>query len=239
MIKWLILVFSGFQFFCLTAQSKTTIYFLQGQGSDIRLFDSLQLDTNYSLQFIQYSTPPKNATMQSFARELIQQIDTTQPFVLAGVSLGGMLCVEMQEMVHPEKTIIISSVSNRKEFPFRYRFQRAIPLYALFPGRMILGGAKMLQPIVEPDRKHNKETFKKMLRAKNPVYMKRAVRLIIRWDRKTAPDGIIQIHGTNDHTLPYRKIKKADYTIKGGSHMMTLTRAKEVSEAINKALKDA
>ncbi len=236
MIKWLILVFCGFKMFNLTAQSKTTVYCVHGQGSDIRLFDSLRLDTNYSLQFIQYATPPKNATMQSFARELIQQIDTTKPFVLAGVSLGGMLCVEMQEMVHPQKTILISSVTNRKELPFRYRFQRVIPLYAIFPGRMILGGAKMLQPIVEPDRKHNKETFKKMLRAKNPVYMKRTVRLIIRWEMKIAPEGIIRIHGTNDHTLPYRKIKKVDYTIKSGSHMMTLTRAKEVSEAMNMAL---
>jgi len=39
--------------------------------------------------------------------------------------------------------------------------------------------------------------------------------------------------------LPYRKIKKVDYTINSGSHMMTLTRAKEVSEAMNKALKNA
>lgn len=237
-MRWLILLLCGFKLFSLTAQSKTTVYCVHGQGSDIRLFDSLRLDTNYNLQFIQYSTPPKNATMESFARELVQQIDTTQPFVLAGVSLGGMLCVEMQEIVHPEKTILISSVSNRKELPFRYRFQHAIPLYAIFPGRMLLGGAKMLQPIVEPDRKHNKETFKKMLGAKNPLYMKRTVRLIIRWKRKTAPEGIIRIHGTNDHTLPYRKIKKADYTVKGGSHMMTLTRAKEVSSALNEALKE-
>ncbi|MES2556211.1 MAG: alpha/beta hydrolase [Bacteroidota bacterium] len=238
MIKWLILVFCGFKCFNLTAQTKTTIYCVQGQGSDIRLFDSLRLDTNYRLQFIQYSTPPKNATMESFARELIQQIDTTQPFILAGVSLGGMLCVEMQEMVHPQKTIIISSASSRKELPFRYRFQRAIPLYAIVPGRIMRGGAKMLQPIVEPDRKHNKETFKKMLGAKTPAYMKRTVRMIIRWERKTAPEGIIQIHGTNDHTLPYRKLKKVDYPVKNGSHMMTLTQAEAVSEALNKALKD-
>lgn len=212
------------------------IYFIHGQGSDKRLFDSLEIDSRYQKNYILYTTPPKKASIESFARELAQQIDTTRPFVLVGVSLGGMLCAEMGEFLKPQKIILISSAKNRKELPFRYRFQRVIPLYYLVPGFIVKASAKILQPIVEPDRKHNKETFKSMLSAKNSVYMRRTVRMIMQWKRTSNTAQLVHMHGTNDHTLPIRKIKQVDHRVEDGSHMMTLTRAHEISELINREL---
>jgi esterase/lipase len=176
--------------------------------------------------------------MHSFAKQLSTQIDTSQEFILIGVSLGGMICVELNEFLKPEKTIIISSAKNRNELPFRYKFQKVIPLYRIFGGRTLLAGAKILQPIVEPDRKKNKETFKKMLAGKSPAYMKQTVSLIINWDRDSNSKKVYHIHGTRDHTLPYRKIQTVNYTIRKGSHMMTLTRARELSPILNLILKE-
>src|SRR5438046_2594666 len=100
-----------------------TIYCFPGQGSDKRIFDSLTISPDYQVKVIEYGTPQKHATMNSFARELAKQIDTTKPFVLLGVSLGGMICVELSEILKPEKTILISSAKNRNELPDRYTFQ--------------------------------------------------------------------------------------------------------------------
>jgi pimeloyl-ACP methyl ester carboxylesterase len=225
--------------FVLNCQSQQThVYFFPGQGSDKRIFDSLEIDPSFTLHVIEYGTPEKNATMSSFARQLAQQIDTTQKFILVGVSLGGMICTELNELLNPEKTILISSAKNRNELPFRYKFQKAIPVYKLFPGSVLLAGAKILQPIVEPDRKKNSRTFKSMLGKKNSLYMKRTVNLIINWKKEANTKKIWQIHGTKDHTLPFRKIKSPDHIVKGGSHMMTLTRAKEISELLNRVLKE-
>jgi len=94
----------------------------------------------------------------------------------------------------------------------------------------------MLQPIVEPDRNKNKATFKSMLKNKNSKFLKRTVNMIIRWDKKTYNKNIIHIHGTKDHTLPIRKTKPT-ITIKKGSHMMTLTRGKEIEKILNSLLK--
>lgn len=220
------------------AQLKKTIYLFPGQGSDKRIFDSLTLDNSYNLKVIEYGTPDKSISLETFAKQLSSQIDTTRPFVLIGMSLGGMICSELNEILSPEKTIIISSAKNRTELPWRYKFQKVIPIYKLFPGSFLLAGAKLLQPIVEPDRNKNKKTFKSMLAAKKGKYMKRSIGLIIRWDRKTNSKKIYHIHGTNDHTLPFRKIKSPDYIIKDGSHMITLTTAKEISVIINKILKE-
>jgi esterase/lipase len=222
----------------LLGQTSTTIYCFPGQGSDKRIFDSLDIDKKYNIKVIEYGTPDKHMTMNSFARQLSEQIDTTQEFILIGVSLGGMICVELNEILSPKKTIIISSAKNRNELPNRYNFQKVIPIYKLFPGSILLAGAKILQPIVEPDRNKNKKTFKSMLNNKNSVYMKRTVSLIINWDRKVNTKTIYHIHGTNDHTLPIRKIKSPTYIVDKGSHMMTLTRSKDISEILNTILKE-
>ena len=209
---------------------KTVIYCFPGQGSDSRLFDSIRIDTAlYKLSFIKYHTPEKWMNMKDFAYSLISQIDTLNPFVLLGVSLGGMLCIELNEKLKPLKTIIISSAKNRNEFPVRYRFQKTIPLYKVLPKSFLLVGAKMMQPLVEPDRNKNKETFKKMLNEKNATYMKRSINLIIKWERTENTDKSYHIHGDNDRTLPIRYIQNPDYIVVNGSHMMTLTRWAEIS----------
>ena len=223
-------------FFNLYGQTKKIIYCFPGQGSDKRIFDSLTIDTAFEVKIIEYGTPDKGMTLRSFAKELSKQIDTNRKFILVGVSLGGMICSELSDILSPEKTIIISSAKNRTELPFRYKFQRVIPIYKIFPGSFLLAGAKMLQPIVEPDRKKNKKTFKNMLSDKNATYMKRTIGLIIKWDKVDETKKIYHIQGSKDHTLPVRNIKDPDYDVDGGSHMMTLTRAGEISDILNKIL---
>lgn len=208
---------------------------MPGQGSDKRIFDSLTIDPAYKLKYIDYGTPGKNISMSQFAKQLSTQIDTTEKFVLVGVSLGGMICAELSEILNPQKVIIISSAKNRKELPSRYKFQKIFPLYNIFPGAVLFAGAKFLQPIVEPDRNKNKKIFKSMLYNKNSLYIKRTIKMIIKWDRISNSKKIQHIHGTNDHTLPIKKVSP-DHIILKGSHMMTLTRAQEISEIINKIL---
>jgi pimeloyl-ACP methyl ester carboxylesterase len=218
-------------------QDKVNVYCFPGQGSDGRIFDSLVFDPSLRKIIIEYGTPEKDMTMKSFAKKLSVQIDTTKTFILLGVSLGGMICAELSEITNPVKTIIISSAKNRNELPFRYSFQKKLPLYKIFSGRMLLAGAKILQPMVEPDRKKNKATFKQMLGNKNELYMKRTIELLINWDRASNSKKIYHIQGRNDHTLPLRNIQSPDYVIQNGSHMMTLTRAREISDILNSILR--
>jgi pimeloyl-ACP methyl ester carboxylesterase len=236
-VKILLLFFGLVSSSLAISQVKTIIYCLPGQGSDRHIFDSLSIDSNFELKFIEYGTPEKGMTMENFAKSISTQIDTTKKFILLGVSLGGMICMELNEQLKPEKTIIISSAKNRKELPFRYKFQKVIPLYKIFGGRTLLAGAKFLQPMVEPDRNKNKETFKKMIASKDPIYMKRTISLIINWKRKGNSKDCIQIHGNKDHTIPVRNVLKPTFIVENGSHMMTLTRAEEISKILNSILK--
>jgi pimeloyl-ACP methyl ester carboxylesterase len=215
-----------------------TLYCFPGQGSDHRLFDSLTVAQGYEIKVIEYGTPEAGMSMRDFALSLTDRIDTSRPFVLVGVSLGGMICAELNEILQPEKTIIISSAKNCRELPRRYRFHKNVPLYRLLPGSLLLAGAKFLQPIVEPDSRNKKETFQSMLAAKDPVYMERTVQMIINWDRLENSKNLYHIHGTRDHTLPIGKIKSPTHVVEKGSHMMTLTRTDEVSGILNSILEE-
>jgi pimeloyl-ACP methyl ester carboxylesterase len=214
---------------------KVNLYVFPGQGADARLFTHLNLPKNYSVHPISYPRPEKGTTMTGYAKLLSQQIDTSEDFMLLGVSLGGMLATELAELLNPRKIIVVSSAKSKFELPIRYRFQNKLPLYAAFSPQIIKQGAKMLQPLVEPDRKKEAQIFISMLNDKDPVFMKRTIEMIVNWDRETYDKRIIHIHGDSDHTIPIRNVQYA-YKIEGGSHMMMLTKGEELSEIITQIL---
>jgi len=216
-------------------EEDTLIYLFPGQGADARLFKHLKLPPGYDTVHISYPVPEKRESLPEYATRFIGQIDTTSPFILLGVSLGGMICTELSDTLQALRTIVISSAKTTEELPRRYTFQQDLPLNRMIPKRLTKGGARLLQGIVEPDRKYDKETFKDMLKSKDPLYLKRTVDMIINWEITEFPEQIVHIHGDKDHTIP---IKNIDYTIllEGGSHMMILTRAEEINKIIAEIL---
>ena len=213
----------------------TNIYLLAGQGADERLFKNLTFSDAYCVHYIDYTTPTYETSLQEYALTLSQQIDKTKPFILIGVSLGGMLATEMTDFLQPEKTIILASAKNTNELPRTFNFQKKVPLYKLAGKRNVKWGARFLQPIVEPDRRKESDTFKAMLKDKDPEFLLRTIPMIMKWERTTNDAGIIHIHGTKDHTIPYRNVQ-CDYTIEGGSHMMTLTQSNKINEILDSIL---
>jgi pimeloyl-ACP methyl ester carboxylesterase len=220
---------------CVDAQ-KEIVYAIHGQGSDDRLFKNIHLDTNrFVLKPIMIPMPSRNETMYSLAQKVRTQIDTSQMFSIIGVSLGGMITSELCGMLRPRKAIIISSAGHRAELPRRYRFMKKIPIYRLIPAIFYKWGSFLAQPIVEPDRRLEKATCNAMLAAKKPQFLKRATKLIIRWEKEMKPSQLIHIHGDNDHTLPFKKVVP-NIVVEKGSHMMVITKGVEVSLLLNQSL---
>ncbi|MEN8249404.1 MAG: alpha/beta hydrolase [Bacteroidota bacterium] len=228
----ILLIFSVNPANLFAQEDKTLVYLVPGQGADYRLYKNLELDSSFLIRNINHIIPEKGWSMRDYAETLSQQIDTTRKFIIIGVSFGGMLATEMNEFLRPAKTIIISSAKSQDELPWHYTFQKKIPIYKIVPGSVSKLGAMVLQPLVEPASKQDKETFRAMLKDKNPDYMKRTIAMIIEWDKENYNEDIIHIHGEKDHTLPVRNVKY-NYLIEEGSHMIVLTKGEEISELVN------
>jgi hypothetical protein len=137
--------------------------------------------------------------------------------------------------MNPKKIILISSAKCRAELPIRYKFQRGFPVYRIVSGKLAKKGAEIMQPLVEPNRNKEKETFISMLNDKDPDFLKRTIKMILEWKRVDYRGDIIHIQGDKDRTIPIRNVKY-NYLVKNGSHMMVLTRGVEISKLVNEIL---
>lgn len=225
-----------FFFICaaLFSQTNKHVYLIPGQGSDGRIFGKLKLE-NCDTTILGFMVPEKHETLPEYAKRLSAKIDTTRPFYIIGVSFGGMCAVEIAKLLHPVKVILISSAETQKEIPFRYKFQRVIPVNKIFGGKFVKAMVPVMRPMVEPDSRKDKKIFNAMIRDKDPKFMKRSINCIIHWKNEDTLSNVVHIHGSKDHTLPFRKIKDP-VKVKGGSHMMVYTDAEEINKLVNEEL---
>ncbi|HAA01233.1 MAG TPA: hypothetical protein DEP18_04490, partial [Flavobacteriales bacterium] len=213
------------------------VYLLHGHGSDPRIFSGLKLDSSrYDTVSIRLPLPAHLELMPDYVKRIIPMIDTTGLFSFVGVSLGGMVAVELSKHLPVRRVILVSSASCKEELPLRYRSMKHIEVYRCFSGGFYKAMAKPAQLLFEPERRENADLFDAMLQDKDPVFLKRAIHLIVNWDGVCGSDErIVKIHGTKDHTIPARTANP-DIRLKNSSHMMMLTRSDVLSEIIQKSL---
>src|SRR3546814_1935076 len=96
------------------------IYLLPGMGADHRLFSRLDLP-GLNPKVLQWVPPGEGDSLGDYAKKLQPQITSTEDAVLLGVSLGGMLAVELARLARFRKIILISSAKTCLEIPFYFR----------------------------------------------------------------------------------------------------------------------
>ncbi len=216
------------------AQDCTRLYLIPGTGADHRLFDALDLRA-FDTVHVALPVPERTERMREYAARVGRQIDTTQPFSLLGVSLGGMVAVELADMLGPESVVIVASAKTRRELPTSYRLGGYVPVYKLIGGRTMRWTTKRLQPRMEPMDSVQQALFFTMMDAKDPAFLRGAVRLICSWEREEAPEGIVHVHGTLDHTLPYKFVDPT-VVVEDAGHMLVYAQPEVVEGVLTEAV---
>ncbi|MDX1906550.1 MAG: alpha/beta hydrolase family protein [Bacteroidia bacterium] len=220
----------------LMSQSRR-LYMIPGFGADARSFQYLALPPGTEPIYIEYLPIMRHETMEAYAHRLATQIDTTQPFSLLGVSMGGMLAIEISQFLHPEQVIIVASAKTEDEVAFRYHLMRYLPLHKIIGDRITRTLSPIGRRLFEPEGQPWEPLYRQMIRDKPRHFLTRSVHMISRWKNDTFPAGLIHIHGKIDHTLPFRNIRNPDYVIAHGGHMMIISCAGEISQILASVLK--
>lgn len=218
----------------MNVANKLTIYCIPGLGVNGSIFKKLKLGA-YTIRHIEWIDPLKKERLDQYAMRLAKQIDASTPFVLIGVSFGGMCCIEIAKCLSPLKTFLISSSKTRYEIPIRLRLLAILPIHLLAKGNFHMKIVWLLKIIFKITPEMERE-FGDVLSPLPKHYLARAIQMIVTWRNKTYPDHIVQIQGTDDSVLPYQEHLKYQYTIKNGTHIMVLNHAEEISEILNKEL---
>lgn len=210
------------------------IYFISGLGADNRLFQYLHLP-NVTPHFVRWITPLKNESWESYARRLLDQIPEREPTII-GMSMGGMMAVEISKIIPTKKIILISSSKTKKEIPPYFRLLRIFPGYRWLSYKLLvhLGlifGGWLFGTTCRAD----KDLLNEIIYDTDETLFRWSWHRVAHWKNIFTPNNIVHIHGDHDHMLPIQFIK-ADYIIHRGTHLMVISKADEISQILNKIL---
>jgi pimeloyl-ACP methyl ester carboxylesterase len=219
------------------AESKTmNVYFISGLGADRKAFERIKLPSKFSPHYLDWIPPLQNESLDDYAKRIAEGIDTSQPFSVVGLSMGGMIASSMTSFLHPEKTILISSIGCNKEFPPLLRFARKTKAYKLLPGFIFRSkNVGVIQRLFGTKTKNEKALISYFISRLDPTFMKWAIGAIVNWQNCERPKQIFHIHGNKDKMFPV-KYTIPNAIIKNGSHFMVWTKAGEVSKILEQAL---
>ena len=212
------------------------VYFISGLGADRRAFERLQLPPQFFVHCLDWIKPLENESLNDYALRLSESIDRSQPFALVGLSMGGMIASVLAQKLHPQKTVLISSIGCNKEFPPLLKFalktqaHKIIPDFIFRPKNLFF-----VQRLMGTKSKGQKSLMRHFLSQTDPRFVRWAINAIVNWDACERPENIFQIHGTKDKMFPV-KYTKPDSVIKDGSHFMVWAKAGEVSKKLIEAL---
>ncbi|MEO6901712.1 MAG: alpha/beta hydrolase [Bacteroidia bacterium] len=220
----------------MNESNQLTIYCIPGLGVNSHLFKKLKLSA-CTIRHIKWIDPFKKERLDQYAMRLAEQIDTSSPFVLIGVSFGGMCCIEIAKKLSPLKTFLISSSKTCYEIPIRVRLLAILPIHILIKGDFHMKIVWLLKIIFKITPEVEKD-YDDVLSHLPQNYLGRAIQMIVTWKNKTCPNHVVQIQGTEDRVLPFKGNVEYQYTIKNGTHIMVLDHPEEISEILNKELEE-
>jgi pimeloyl-ACP methyl ester carboxylesterase len=211
------------------------VYLISGLGADSRAFFNLTFHPSLNIIHLNWIEATKNESLEAYALRLAKVIDTSTPFYLIGLSLGGMIATEIAKVLQPVKTILISSVCCYTELPIWYRIGGNLQLHKLIPGMVEHKANMFLYWLFSLTQQHDKNVLKQVMADSDLHFTKWAINAVTKWRNLQIPENLIRIHGNKDRVLPITSFKP-DYVIQGGGHLMVANRAKDISAILNNEL---
>jgi len=212
------------------ATSKPNLYLIPGMATDCRVFKGFDLQ-NYTVHCIEWASYSDLESLGSYAERLLEQVDTTQPFALAGVSMGGMLALEMAKLHQPEFVALISSAESARELPKFYKMARFLPFHKLntsFLLKLYLATPVAMRGVKESA---DRQLYIQMIRDTGVEFMNWQIDNIIGW--KGSSQGvtcpIFRIHGAADTVIPLSENTVYDQVAEGRTHKMVINHPEIVS----------
>lgn len=209
---------------------------MPGMAASPSIFERIQLpEDTFEIHLLEWLVPEKEETLENYAQRVAKGIKH-QNVILVGVSFGGILVQEMKQFVNPKKVIIISSVKTNTELPRGMKIAKTTKAYKLLPTKLVENidhlakftfGSSVL--------KQKLKLYEKFLSVRDKVYLDWAIEQIVNWKRTEIDPEVIHIHGDKDEVFPIKHIKNP-IIVKGGTHIMILTKYRWLSDNLPKIM---
>lgn len=215
---------------------KPTVYFIPGLGVDERVFYLLDIKGAHRV-YCNVFRPRRRESLRDYARRMIEAYDIQPDNYIVGLSFGGILGAEINDLVPQRKLILLSTIKNRSERPFWMKLAMPPVLRRFVPPVALKYGAIAASPFVGKMSYEEFDVYLSMVQNTDSQYYKWAIDQVVRWKREREADNVIHIHGRNDLIFPAGNIENYE-EIDGGAHTLVLRFAKIISFYINTEIKN-
>lgn len=213
-------------------EQKKIIYCIPGLGQDERIFSKLQIK-DAEIRYVKWITAKDEEDIPGYAARLADQIkEEEQEVYLLGVSLGGIMAIEIAELRPIKKIILISTVKNRKELPPSFEFMGKIPLRTNSFAKFLIDSQIILKPFLGKTDEAGLQLFNDMLKASDLDFIRWAWNHIPKWKyNKKLKAPYVHFHGTQDLVFPIKHIDEA-ITLAGATHFAIYDEIKKLNRLI-------
>ncbi len=163
----------------------------------------------------------------------MDKITVKEDVYLLGVSLGGMLAIEIAELLPVKKLILISTIKNRREMPHRLEWLGHLPTKNQLLPKFAVSASRLLKPFYGKANPEGLKLFNDMLAEADLEFIRWGWEQIPLWkfDKEiTTPH--IHLHGTADLIFPIKYIDHA-ITIAGATHYAIFNNAEQINKQIS------
>ena len=218
-----------------------TLLIFPGLAADARLF-APQARAFAGWRVPAFVPPRRGEALEDYAARLAPTLaallpaDGREPYWLGGFSFGSQLAQELvRHMTRPPAgLVLLCAVRGRHQVLPSFVLQQRVG--ALIPGAL---ARRAYGPFARRFARRcglsaaDGELLVAMARDNDPAFLNWSARACARWRGEPDLRGVpvLHVHGERDDVIPDVR-READVTIPGAGHLITLTHAREVNEAI-------
>ena len=210
-------------------------YAISGLGADKRAFKYLDCKSNFT--HIDWLNPMRKESLTSYCQRLSKQIDQSEPFILIGLSFGGLIACEISKLIKPKQLILISSLVGVRDLPLILRIVSYIQIHRIIPLAFLRPPMFVFYWLFSINNKSSKKLLKGIIRGTDLKFLKWAIRQILELKVSYNPKNLIRIHGKRDRIIPLKINADNINWIEDGGHFMIVQKAPEINELLKEKMK--
>lgn len=206
------------------------VFLITGFALDKRAFDLMGLPPE---EYRTLDLIPVNAgeTLREYAARMAKEIGLAPGDIIGGVSLGGMIALEMAKLVDVRGVLIIASSTHPRQI--RKRFRMWAPLASRMPKAAIRRVFTLVPVVLAWQRMLNPpaQALLADIMGRFPVEMLKAFpMMILRWPGCEPPQRFRHIHSTGDWLIRPAGNPANLTLVPGKNHLITVSHPQAVRE---------
>jgi pimeloyl-ACP methyl ester carboxylesterase len=211
---------------------------LPGLGADGRLFEP-QRRAFPDLLVPPWLPPGPREPLADYAVRMAEVIRPLcpGPFVIGGVSFGGIAAYEIARHLSPDAVVLVASCRQRRGLRRVYRAGRWVwPAVPVAVWQSVKRLAVPVSKLIGETEPGERAKLVRMFQEQDSRFMHWTVWAVITWNPAPLPGvPVFHIHGRRDRLIPAWRVAPDEWILDGG-HMINVTHPEVVNAFIRRAM---